>query len=493
MAFELKYEQRHLGPRSFFACILAIELFAILAIDMYVPALPSMQRSFDVSVGYLNLTMFAFFFVSAFSTFLAGPASDCFGRKPFLVGCTALFALSSIACAVAPTVEMLVAFRVCQGVGVGGIQTLATALIQDAYDDDSVQTAMTFLQSLVIIGPVLAPFLGTFVLLFTDWQGIFGMLAACGVVAFALSLLVGETHKVGGSASGALGKRVGAVLDISSVREGAGVGGVGNAGNVGNVGGAGKAGAAGASGNTGASGAAGACSAAPAIAHSECEVVSAGGVGDAGVVLGEVAGWHAGFGLADMARKVSGDCRTLLRGRSFTSLALIMGIAGMPFFAFIAAVSYILIDFFAMDYLGYSVIYALSCLTNCVAPFVYMALSKRFGYKRILRICFCLIAVSAACMLAVGSWTPALFFIAFVPYALAEGVIRPLSYVELLDQPEDRVGSASALVNFSYVLITAVATVVATLDWPTLVFGLGVITAATAAIMIALYAWGQRD
>lgn len=443
MAFGLKCEQRRLGLRSFFVCILAIELFAILAIDMYVPALPSMQRSFDVSVGYLNLTMFAFFFVSAFSTFFAGPASDCFGRKPLLVGCTALFALSSAACAVAPTVEMLVACRVCQGAGVGGIQTLATALIQDAYDDDSVQTAMTFLQSLVIIGPVLAPFLGTFVLLFTDWRGIFGMLAVCGAATFALSLLVEETHKVGRGVGGAFGKRAGGVSDS-------------------------------------------------AFAHKGASAEDAGGAGVAGEGLDEGAGRRAGFGLAAMARKVSGDCRALLRGRSFTSLALIMGVAGMPFFAFIAVVSYILIDFFAMDYLGYSVVYALSCLTNCVAPFVYMALSKRLGYKRILRICFCLIAVSAVGMLAVGSWTPALFFAAFVPYALAEGVIRPLSYVELLDQPEDRVGSASALVNFSYVLITAVATVVATLEWLTLVFGLGVITAATAAIMVALYAWGQR-
>lgn len=400
MSFGLKCEQRRLGPRSLFVCILAIELVAILAIDMYAPALPSMHRSFDVGVGYLNLTMFAFFFMSAFSTFFTGPASDCFGRKPLLTACVALFALSSAACAIAPSVEALIVFRICQGIGVGGIQTLATALIQDSYDDDSVQTAMTFLQSLVIVGPVLAPFLGTFVLLFTDWRGIFGLLAACGAVSFVLSLLIEETHKV----------------DL-----------------------------------------------------------------------------RAGKSLANMVRKVAGDCRLLVRDRSFTSLALIMGVAGMPFFAFIAVVSYILIDFFAMDYLGYSVIYALSCLINCIAPFVYMALSKRLGYKRILRLCLVLVAVSAAGMLAVGSLTPALFFIAFVPYALAEGVVRPLSYVELLDQPQDRVGSASSLVNFSYSIITAVATVVATLEWPTLVFGLGAVSAATALLMVVLYAWGQRD
>ena len=70
--------------------------------------------------------------------------------------------------------------------------------------------------------------------------------------------------------------------------------------------------------------------------------------------------------------------------------------------------------------------------------------------------------------------------------------MRPLAYVDLLNQPEDRVGSASALTNFSYVLITAVATVVATLDWPSLILGLGVITVATLLGVLALYFWGQR-
>lgn len=85
-----------------------------------------------------------------------------------------------------------------------------------------------------------------------------------------------------------------------------------------------------------------------------------------------------------------------------------------------------------------------------------------------------------------------LFFLAFAPYARAEGIIRPLAYVDLLDQPEDCIGSASALANFSYVIITAVATVVATLDWPSLVFGLGVIILATMVFVLTLYVWGQR-
>lgn len=400
MSFSLKRGQRKLGPRSFFICVLTIDLIAILAIDMYAPALPSMQNTFDVSIGYLNLTMFAFFFVSAFATFLAGPLSDCFGRKPPLLIATGLFAVSSFGCALSPSVEALVLFRVLQGVGVGGVQTLATALIQDAYSDDSVQTAMTFLQSLVIIGPVLVPFLGSFALMVTDWRGIFGVLGALGVTAVLLACTISETHVVDRKRDGSLGASL---------------------------------------------------------------------------------------------HKIMGDCRDLVSQRSFTSLALIMGFAGVPFFALIATVSYILMNDFALDYLGYSLIYAATCLLDCIAPFVYLALSKRMPNKRILRLSFVLIGVSGVTLLVAGHLSPVIFFLAFAPYALSEGIIRPLAYVDLLDQPEDKVGSASSLVNFSYVLITAVATVVATMDWPSLIFGLAVITIGTLLCVLALYWWGQRE
>ena len=102
---QLSVPQKHLGPRSFFVCALSINLLLILSIDMYVPALPSMQRAFDVSAAYLNLTVFVFFAFCAVGVVLAGPVSDRFGRRPVLVAGCGLFAASSILCALAPNVE----------------------------------------------------------------------------------------------------------------------------------------------------------------------------------------------------------------------------------------------------------------------------------------------------------------------------------------------------------------------------------------------------
>ena len=399
MAFELKSEQR-MGSKAFFVCVLLIELFSILAIDMYAPALPSMQQTFDVSISYLNLTMFAFFFVSAFSTFFAGPLSDCFGRRPVLVLSTIVFAVASLGCTLSPSIEVLVVFRVLQGVGVGAVQTLAAAIVEDAFADDSVKTAITFLQALVIVGPVAAPFLGSLILTFSDWRGIFALLFVLALACVALSLLIRETHEVKRAESTSLGAEL---------------------------------------------------------------------------------------------RTIFGNCRELVSTRSFLSLTLILALGGVPFFAFIAVASYIAIDFFALDYLGYSLIYALACLVDCVAPFVYMAASGRMPNKRILRLSFVLIGASGVVLLFAGVLSPVVFALGFAVYALAEGIIRPLAFVVLLDQPHDRVGSASALANFAYTFITALATVIATLDWPNLVFGLAVITLATFVLCVLLYWWGLRE
>lgn len=400
---QLAYPQKHLGPRSFFVCALAINLMLILSIDMYVPALPSMQRSFNVTEAYLNLTVFAFFVFSAVGVIMAGPLSDRFGRKPILVFGCVLFAASSLFCTLAPTVEVLVVFRIGQSLGYGAVATIETALIKDSFDGDDLKLAMTALQSLIIIGPAVAPFLGTFILTFSDWHGIFALLAIGGFIASILSLAISETHP---RASKADEKREG---------------------------------------------------------------------------IGRALG------------SMLGDIRLLIRDRAFLSLSLFMGIAGMPYFAFIAVVSYILMDFFAVSYVEYSLVYASACVVTILAPYVYVALSKRLSVRALLRLCIGLTAAAFVLLALFGTASPLLFLGAFIPYALAEGMVRPMAFVVLLDQPSNRIGAASSFANFSYALLTSLATVIATLHWPTFVFGIAALAGACALIMTVLYATGLRN
>lgn len=422
---QLVAPQKRLGPRSFFVSVLTINLLLILAIDMYVPALPSMQREFAVSEAYLNLTMFVFFLFAAVGVVLAGPISDQRGRKPLLLAGCGTFAAASFLCAVAPTVEAVIAFRLVEAVGYGFVMTIVTALVKDAYAGEDLKVAMTFLQSLVIIGPAIAPFLGTLLLSIGGWREVFGFLALCGLVSFALACLITETHPSAGARAAA-----------TATAEPAGA-------------------------------------ANPALEVASASQGAQGGVGAA---------------LRDL---VAGS-RALMRDRSFMSLALIMGIAGVPYFAFIAVVSYVLLDYFMLSYFEYSVIYAIACVVTIVAPYLYMALSKRLGVNAILRLSIALVAVTFVTMLAFGTASPLLFLLTFVPYALAEGVVRPMSYVVLLDQPDNRVGAASSFANCIYSVFTSVATVLATLPWSNFVTGVAVLAGASMVLMIVLYLWGMR-
>lgn len=396
---KLAVEQRRLGPRAFFICVMSVELIQILAIDMYAPALPSMAEAFGVTALYLNNTVFSFLLFSTLATVLAGPISDRFGRKPvFLSGCT-LFAAGSFLCSVAPSVEVLIAARAIEALGCGSSITLSAALVQDAYKGDDLKLAMTLLQSLVIAGPVLAPFLGSFAVSHVGWRGIFWGLTVGGVVTVVLAGLIDETYDAAANA----GKKLGATL-VSMLK----------------------------------------------------------------------------------------GAKTLLANRSFTALALFIGVTGIPFFAFIAVSPYILLDDFGLSYLGYSFIYAGACLTNMVAPFLYMRLSRTWYTAQIMKLVIAFVLASAVLLAAVGSLHPALLLAAFVPYALAEGMARPAAFLVLLDQPSNVVGTASTIGNFSYGVITAFATVAAAFPWPTFTFGLVVLTACSGAVAAALYAIGHR-
>lgn len=190
---QLVSPQKRLGPRAFLACVLVINTTLILAIDMYVPALPGLLHEFDTTASFLNLTMSMFMFVSAFAILVSGPLSDKFGRKPVLVASCAIFAASSFGCALSTSVLMLTAFRIGQAIGFGLVETDVTALIKDAYTDKDLKFAMSLLQSLVIIGPVLAPFLGTLLLSIGGWREIFVALAVMGSVDLVFAFLITET------------------------------------------------------------------------------------------------------------------------------------------------------------------------------------------------------------------------------------------------------------------------------------------------------------
>ncbi|MCJ1677593.1 Bcr/CflA family multidrug efflux MFS transporter [Streptomyces sp. APSN-46.1] len=165
-----------------------------LSMDMYLPALPEVTTVLRSPAATVQLTLTACLAGMALGQLVIGPMSDKWGRRrPLLTGMV-LYVLATALCALAPTAELLIAFRLLQGLAGAAAIVIARAVVRDLYD--GVEMARFFSTLMLISGaaPIIAPLIGGQVLRFSDWRGVFAVLTAVGL---ALTLLVwrglGET------------------------------------------------------------------------------------------------------------------------------------------------------------------------------------------------------------------------------------------------------------------------------------------------------------
>jgi DHA1 family bicyclomycin/chloramphenicol resistance-like MFS transporter len=160
----------------------ALSAFGPLSMDVYLPALPSVEHEFDAGQAPVQLTLSAAALGLAAGQLLAGPLSDRFGRRgPLLLG-VGTWALASLLCALSPTVWALVTIRLLQGVGGAAGIVLARAVVRDRYSGIESARMYAVLGSIAGAAPVLAPVAGGQLLRLTDWRGVFVVLAAIGLL-----------------------------------------------------------------------------------------------------------------------------------------------------------------------------------------------------------------------------------------------------------------------------------------------------------------------
>ncbi len=167
----------------------ALSAFGPLSIDMYLPSLPTLSRDLSASASAAQLTLSACLLGLALGQVIAGPLSDTLGRRrPLLFGLGA-YALASLLCAVAPSVNVLIALRLVQGVaGASGI-VIARAIVRDRYTGIAAARFFSRLMLVSGIAPIAAPLIGGLLLRFTSWRGVFIVLA----IVVTLVLLAAAT------------------------------------------------------------------------------------------------------------------------------------------------------------------------------------------------------------------------------------------------------------------------------------------------------------
>jgi DHA1 family bicyclomycin/chloramphenicol resistance-like MFS transporter len=168
------------APPAVVLCLLTV--FGPISMDLYLPVLPALTTDLGSTTSAAQLTVTACLFGLAGGQLVAGPLSDRFGRRrPLLIG-VAAYVLTSVLCALAPTVEALVVARFVQGLAGGVGVVIAQAAGRDLYSGSRLLRYYGRLTVLAGLAAVLGPVLGGQLAAVTDWRGVFGFLAAIGVI-----------------------------------------------------------------------------------------------------------------------------------------------------------------------------------------------------------------------------------------------------------------------------------------------------------------------
>src|SRR5262249_28821142 len=158
--------------------------------DMYLPAFPAIEASFGSPSGSAQLTLAAWFAGLSVGQMTQGTLSDRFGRKAPLVVATTIYTLACLGCALAPTIQWLAAFRALAAVGASAGMVIPRAMVRDLAEGHAAAVLLSRLSLVMGAAPILAPTIGSAVLAFADWRGIFWILSAYGAACWLLVLLL---------------------------------------------------------------------------------------------------------------------------------------------------------------------------------------------------------------------------------------------------------------------------------------------------------------
>ena len=176
--------------RSLILLLGALTAFGPLTIDMYLPSLPTLEQSFDVSAAAVQMTVAAFFIGLAIGQAFYGPISDAYGRKiPLIVGLV-IYVAASIGCALANDVSTMIGLRFVQAIGSSAGMVIARAVVRDYVIGQEAARIFSALMLVMGVAPVLAPLLGGYVLVWFGWRAIFIALAIFGLACLAASSTV---------------------------------------------------------------------------------------------------------------------------------------------------------------------------------------------------------------------------------------------------------------------------------------------------------------
>jgi DHA1 family bicyclomycin/chloramphenicol resistance-like MFS transporter len=159
-----------------------------LSIDLYLPALPAIRDDFGTTDSMTQLTLTGMLVGMGMGQLVIGPISDAVGRRrPLVLGLLA-HATVSLLCSLAWSIEALAALRFVQGLSASAVSVVVMATIRDRFQGTLMATIVSRNMIIVALAPILAPSLGSVLLEFTGWRGIFATLLMVAIVLAGLAV-----------------------------------------------------------------------------------------------------------------------------------------------------------------------------------------------------------------------------------------------------------------------------------------------------------------
>lgn len=167
-------QKKNLSQFEFITLMASLMSVVALAIDALLPALDIIGESIGTVNNSENQMLIIMIFLGlGIGPLLFGPISDSLGRKPIVYLGFLIFILASFICVNAESIEMMIAGRILQGIGLSAPRTISIAIVRDTYNGDYMARIMSFITVVFLLVPIIAPALGKLVLEIYNWKAIF--------------------------------------------------------------------------------------------------------------------------------------------------------------------------------------------------------------------------------------------------------------------------------------------------------------------------------
>ena len=173
-----------------------LSAFGPFVVDLYLPSLPQLASFFETSASMTQLTLTTAMIGLAVGQLLLGPLSDKFGRKIPLIISLVIYIISTVLIVYAPNIESMIVLRVIQGLSSAGSVVISRAVATDLYRGREMTRFFGLLMTINGLAPIISPILGSLLLEYISWKGVFVFLALIGLVVLFFCFRLKESLSV---------------------------------------------------------------------------------------------------------------------------------------------------------------------------------------------------------------------------------------------------------------------------------------------------------